>query len=157
MNEDVKQVETEMNAFATKAADRTRDLMADTQGSMKAAMEKSAKIAEGMVELGRGNLEAMVESGRIAMTGMQSLGRQWADSARTQMEGSTDTLRKFAAVKSPAEFASLQSEVARAQMDSFVAQASALTEVYMKLMGEAMQPLQNRYSVAVEKAKTLAA
>ncbi|WP_420141105.1 phasin family protein [Sphingomonas sp.] len=48
----------------------------------------------------------------------------------------------------------LQSEFAKAQFDSAVAEASKVSEVVMKAAGEIVQPLSNRYALATEKFKS---
>ena len=51
----------------------------------------------------------------------------------------------------------LQSEFARAQFDRFVAESSRLTETFVKLAGEAIQPIQSRATVNAERINKLVA
>ena len=57
-------------------------------------------------------------------------------------------------VKNPNELMQLQSDFAKAQYDSAVAEFSKLTEMMVKLSGEIMEPVQNRVAIATDKIKT---
>ncbi|MCW3837164.1 TIGR01841 family phasin [Sphingomonas canadensis] len=132
-------------AFFTDFNDRT-----------KAAVEKSTKLAEEANEFAKGNIEALVESGKITAKGFESLGQEAAEYSRKSFESATAALKSLSAVKSPTEFFKLQSDFFRGAFDSYVAEASKGTEAFLKLAGDAAQPLQNRFAVAAEKVKAAA-
>ena len=67
------------------------------------------------------------------------------------------TIRTVAEAKSPTELLQLQSDFARTAFDRFVEDSSALTESFVKLAGEAFQPLSSRASANVEKFNQIAA
>ena len=48
----------------------------------------------------------------------------------------------------------LQSEFAKSQFDSIVAESSKVSEAVLKLAGEMFEPLSTRYSVAAERVKS---
>lgn len=112
---------------------------------------RSQKAAEGIADLARENVEAIVESGRIAAEGARSLGQDLVATTRDGVEQAADAVRTLAEAKSPTEFVQLQSELARASFDRMVAQSSRMTESFVKLAGEAFQPLSNRASVNAER------
>lgn len=112
---------------------------------------RSQKAAEELADLTRENVEALAESGRIAAEGARSLGQDLVSSTRTGVEQAADAVRALAEAKSPTEFVQLQGEFARASFDRMVAQSSRLTETFVKLAGEAFQPISNRSSVAAER------
>ncbi len=96
-------------------------------------------------------------STRVAAKGAQDIAKYSAEYGRKSIEDANATAKKFAAVKSPTEFFALQSEIAKTSLDAFVGEASKFAEGYMKLLGEIVQPVQNRYALAVEKVKTTVA
>ena len=157
MNDTVTKVQETAQKFTTDATARATEMFGDVSARAKTAMEKGSKGLEDMVEFSKGNLEAVVASGRVAAKGAQDIAKYSADYGRKSIEEATANAKKFAAVKSPTEFFALQSEVAKTSLDAFVGEASKFTEGYMKLVGEIMQPMQNRYAVAVEKVKTAVA
>jgi phasin family protein len=157
MNDTVTKVQETAEKFTADATARATEMFGDVSARAKTAMEKGSKVMEEMVEFSKGNLEAVVASGRVAAKGAQDIAKYSADYGRKSIEEANATAKKFAAVKSPTEFFALQSEVAKSNLDAMVGEASKFAEGYMKLMGEIMQPMQNRYAVAVEKVKTAVA
>ena len=157
MNDTVTKVQETAEKFTADATARATEMFGDVSARAKTAMEKGSKGLEEMVEFSKGNLEAVVASGRVAAKGAQDIAKYSAEYGRKSIEDANATAKKFAAVKSPTEFFALQSEVAKSNLDAFVGEASKFTEGYMKLVGEIMQPMQNRYAVAVEKVKSAVA
>jgi phasin family protein len=157
MNDTVTKVQETAEKFTADATARATEMFGDVSARAKTAMEKGSKGLEEMVEFSKGNLEAVVASGRVAAKGAQDIAKYSAEYGRKSIEEANATAKKFAAVKSPTEFFALQSEVAKSNLDAFVGEASKFTEGYMKLVGEIMQPMQNRYAVAVEKVKSAVA
>jgi phasin family protein len=154
MNDTINQVQNAAKTFANEAGERTSAMFGDLNGRAKDVMSKGTKAVEDMVEFSKGNIEALVASGRVAAKGTEEIAKYSAEYGRKMIEDANATAKQFAAVKSPTEFFQLQSEVAKKNLDSMVAEASKFTEHYMKLIGEIAQPLQNRAAVAVEKVKS---
>lgn len=138
------------------AAERIQAAFGDVNERAKTAVEKSAKVAEELTELTKGNVEAIVASSKIVAKGVETLGQEAADYGRRSFEEASAALKSFAEVKSPADFFKLQSDYARSAFDSFVAESSKASETVIKLAGEVAEPITSRYSVAAERVKTLA-
>ncbi len=143
--------------FQLPGTDKFQDLFAGAGERSQELVTKSQKAAENMTDLAKANVEAIVEAGRIAATGVKSLGQDVLASGRDGIEQASDAVKTLAEAKSPTEFFQLQSELARASFDRFVAESSKLTERVVKLAGEAAQPLQNRASVNAERINDLVA
>ncbi|MCW4461550.1 phasin family protein [Sphingomonas sp. BT-65] len=159
----IKDTAPQMADTATKGTDimettieKTQAFFADFNDRAKAAVEKNTKLAGEFTDFAKGNVEALVESGKIAAKGFEALGQDAAEYSRKSFENATATLKSLAAVKSPADFFKLQSDYARSTFDSLVAETSKNTEAFIKLAGDAAQPVSNRFAVAVEKVKTAA-
>ncbi|MGN6155187.1 MAG: phasin family protein [Sphingomicrobium sp.] len=153
-----KQNDNIFGAFAAfPAAAAFEKLFADASVRGEEAVKRSRKAAEELAGLYRGNLDAFVEAGKIAATGAQSIGQEIAAKSRDSLEQTANTVRSFAEAKSPTELLQLQSDFARTAFDRFVEDSSALTESFVKLAGEAFQPLSNRASANVEKFNQIAA
>jgi phasin family protein len=143
--------------FQLPGADRYQDLIADAGERGQKFAAKSQKTAEEFTDLAKANVEALVEAGRIAATGAKSIGQDVLASGRQGIEQASDAVKTLAEAKSPTEFFQIQSELARASFDRFVAESSKLTERVVKLAGEAAQPLQNRASLNAERINDLVA
>ena len=119
--------------------------------------KRSRKAVEELADIYRGNVDAFVEAGRIATAGAQSISQNVAAKSRDNLEQTANTVRSFAEAKSATELLQLQSEFARNAFDRFVEDSSALTESFVKLAGEAFQPISNRASANVERFNEIAA
>ncbi|MGI8930915.1 MAG: phasin family protein, partial [Sphingomicrobium sp.] len=123
--------------FQLPGTDKFHDLFNGAGERSQELVSKSQKAAEQMTDLAKANVEALVEAGRIAATGAKSIGQDVLASGREGIEQASDAVKTLAEAKSPTEFFQLQSELARASFDRFVAESSKLTERVVKLAGEA--------------------
>lgn len=142
---------------STFTADRFQAAFGDVNERAKVAVEKSTKLLEEATELTKGNVEALVASSKIAAKGVETLGQEAAEFGRKSFEQASAALKSFAEVKSPTDLFRLQSEFAKSAFDNLVAESSKVSEAVIKLAGDVAQPLTNRYSVAAERVKSLAA
>lgn len=143
--------------FTEDAKARVQSLVTEFNDKAKAAMEKSSKTFEELNDLTKGNLEAIVESSRIAAKGVETIGQNAAEYGRVSFEKTSQTLKSFASVKSPAEFFQLQSELVTSAFDTMASETAKTSETVLKLAGDIAQPISNRVAVVSDKLKTLAA
>ncbi len=151
---------TDKNLFnfdAIPAMKPFQTMFADVNGRGQDMVKKSQKVAEEMADLTRANVEAAIEAGRVAVEGAKTLGQDVIANGRDGVEKAADHVRTLAETKSPTEFMQSQAEFARAQFDRMVTDSSKMTEAFVKLAGEAFQPIQNRASKNAEKFNTLVA
>jgi phasin family protein len=121
------------------------------------AVKRSQKAIEDLTEVSRANVEAIVDASKIAVEGARSIGQDVVETSREGIEKAADAVRALAEAKSPTEFLQLQSEFARSQFDLIVAESSRLTESFVKLAGEAIQPIQSRATLNAERINKLVA
>ena len=143
--------------FQIPGADKYQQLVAEAGERSQQFAAKSQKAAEELSDLAKANVEAIVEAGRIYAGGAKALGQDVIASGREGIEQASDAVKTLAEAKSPAEFFQIQSDLARASFDRFVAETSKLTERVVKLAGEAAEPLQTRASLNAERINTLVA
>ena len=155
IQEDTTMATTFENTTQT-ATEKTQQMLGDVNSRAKDAMGKSAAMFAELNSFGKGNVEALVESGKLAFAGMQTLAQAQAAYVRKQFEEATAAARSMTAVKSPTEFAKVQGDYVRQQFDGLVAETSRSTEAVLKLAGEVVQPISNRFALAVEKVKQAA-
>jgi phasin family protein len=146
-----------MKNEANKIADRVQAAFGDVNERARAQIERNTRIAEELTELGRGNVEAFVASTKVAAKGVEKIGQGVAEYSRKSFEDASAALKAFAEVKSPTDFFRLQSEFARTQFDTLVAETARLSETVVKLAGDVAEPLAGRYTVAAEKVKAAVA
>lgn len=144
-------------AAANHGADQFRAVVGNANEQTKAAMEKNARLVEEMTDLSRGNMEALVASQKTAAKYAETLSQGAAEYSRRSFEQASAALKSFAEVKSPTDFFRLQSDYARSAFDQMVAENARVSETVMKMTGEVAEPITNRYSVAAERMKAVAA
>ena len=142
---------------AIPATGSFQTLFADAGERGQEVARRSQQAMEQLAEVSRGNVEALVDAGKIAVEGARSIGQDVVETGREGVEQAADAVRALAEAKSASEFIQLQSEFARAQFDRFVAESSRLTETFVKLAGEAIQPIQNRATLNAERINKLVA
>ena len=157
-----ERIETVTNNFFSafegfQGAAPFQNLFADANGRAQDAVKRSQRVAEELADLTRANVEAIVESTRVAGEAARSIGQDVVATSRDGVEQAADAIRSFAEAKSPTEYMQLQSDFARASFDRLVAESSKLTESFVKLAGEAFQPLSNRASANAERFNTFVA
>lgn len=111
------------------------------------------KTAEQFISFGQGNFEALVKSGQIVATGLQDLSKQIAANAQASVDETVSTMRALGTVRSLREAMDLQTSFARSTFEKVVSQTGQITEASMKLAEQAMAPIANRVTVAVETFK----
>lgn len=144
-----------MTKEATQAVtDRVQAVLGDVNERARTAFEKNTRLVEELTELTRGNVEALVASTKVAARGVEALSQEAADYGRKSFEEASTALRSLTEVKSPTDLFRLQSEFAKSQFDSIVAESSKLSDAVIKMAGEMFEPLSSRYSVAAERVKS---
>jgi phasin family protein len=146
-----------MKNEAKQAADRFQAVFGDVNERAKTAIERNTRFAEELTELSKGNVEAIVASTKVAAKAVETIGQEVAEFSRKSFEDASAALKGFADVKSPTDFFRLQSDFARSQFDTMVAETSKLSETVIKFAGQAAEPISNRYSVAAERVRTAVA
>jgi phasin family protein len=157
------------NANANKTAEKTAETVKNqTQAAMeqgkvafeqtaartREAMDRGVKSFEEMNEFARGNVEAFVQAGKAAAQGFETLAQGAVEFSKKNLEEGTAAVRTLTAAKTPNEFFAAQNEYAKSYFDNIVAEMSRVAETSLKVMGEVMEPLQNRAALAADRMKS---
>lgn len=143
----------------TKTADFTATITAavtEAQEKAQAAFEKGSAAFGDANEFAKGNVEALVESSKILASGLQELGSSMVAESKSAFETLTADIKEFSAVKSPADFMKLQSELLRRSFDSVMAYGSKQSEAMLKLAGDAAAPISTRVAIAADTVRKAA-
>jgi len=136
------------------AAEKVNSMISDLNLRAKAMFEKTTKAGEELTEFTKGNMEAFATSAKTAAKGAESLGQEIVDYSKKRFESASETIKNLATVKTPTELFQIQSDYAKSSFDSAVAEASKLSEAWLKLAGDVIQPLSSRYALAADKIKS---
>ena len=111
-----------------------------TQTEVKSTMDKAVK-----------SVEAFMKSSQIWAAGVQDLHKTFAATAQAQVEAAMGTMKAMSGVKSIKEAMDLQTTMARASMETAMAETGKLTDASVKLTEQALAPITARVTLAVEK------
>jgi hypothetical protein len=119
-----------------KLAARMSERCADQFGL---AVGFSGEGAQRAAQRSSRNLEVIVQSGTLLTEIAQRLSEEWAEMARARMDRGFDRLNAFLQCRTPQDFAALQSEVLRDNIETFLGYARKAGEHSARLAEEARQ------------------
>lgn len=114
------------------------------------AMEQSLKTVGVVTEMTRGNVDALLESSRAAASGIQSIAQELADYTKSSFERTTTAGRTMALARTAPELIQLQSEFARTEFTTAIAEYSKLTQTMFQTMTQIFEPLQKQAMTAAQ-------
>jgi hypothetical protein len=135
-----RNAETVQNTLqcGAKLAARMSERCADQFGL---AIGFSGEGAQRAAQRSSRNLEAIVQSGTVLTEITQRLTEEWAEMARARMDRGFDRLNAFLQCRTPQDFAALQSEVLRDNIETFLGYARKAGEHSARLADEARRRL----------------
>ena len=131
----------------------TKTFESTTEKSTKAVNEGFEKAVASFGEINafsKENVEAVVASVTTAGKGAEKFNAKVAEYAKQAMEDSVAAAKKLAGAKSVQEVIELQSTLAKSSMDTYIGEVNALADLYAASVKDAMKPLNDRVSAAVE-------
>ena len=126
-----------------KLAARMTERTADHFGR---AFGVSGEGAQTAAQKSSRNLEAIVQSGTVLTELTQRLCEEWAEIARARMDRGFDRVDAFLRCRTPQDFAALQSELVRDNIETFLGYARKAGEHSARLADEAKR----RFGTAAE-------
>jgi phasin family protein len=152
-NEGTKTMTDTVKNFAATVSEKASAALKGVQAKAQDAFAKTGEVSKDVLAFHKSNAEAIVESAKVAAGGLQTAAQDGAALTRKNWDASVAHVKALTAVTSPAEFLKLQGEFARHQFDGAVAELTKASEFAVKLTGEVVSPLQNRYAVVAEDVK----
>ena len=122
-----------------------------TREQFERASKTLFKNYEEFSQLSKENIDAFVKSGTVVAKGFEEAGKAWIDFTRRSLETSVETAKAVMSCKDLREVVDVQSDYARTSFDSLVNEGSKLSELGVKVANEALEPIQSRINVTVEK------
>jgi len=128
-----------------------------TASVAKEQFEKTtAQLLKGYEDLqatSKANVEALVESSTIAAKGAEDLSREVVAFSQSVLDKSITTGKALLTAKSLQEVVELQNSFLKSSFDAFVAEATRIQELSVKVTNDALAPLSTRVSATVETLK----
>lgn len=115
-------------------------------------------LAQDAANASREGMEAFVKSGTIFAQGFENIIKTAAAMTQAAADKQGEYARQIMGSKSLNEFAETQNKIAQASFDEFMSGAIKLSEMSVKVLGDASEPLNAQAAKAVQKAnKAMAA
>ncbi|MEZ5786266.1 MAG: phasin family protein [Xanthobacteraceae bacterium] len=128
--------------MAARLAERSADQFSRVFGL---SGEEASKAAQKSSE----NFDAIMHSSSLLVEATQSISREWSNFARGRMEENIKRFEQLLHCRTPQDFAAVQSELWRDNLDSFLQYARRIAETSMQATDAAAR----RVSEAVEPAR----
>ena len=136
-------------------------LTGSTNEAMETMMTKGKKqfekLSQDANDFGRDGIEAFVKSSTIFAKGFEDLFRTSMALAQSSAEKQSQYIKEAMSSKTLNEFTEVQSKIAQANFDDFMASATKISEMSVKLLTEASEPLNAQATKTMQKASDLAA
>lgn len=121
--------------------------------AFKDNVEKSLATLNEVNAHSKKNLEAIVASVTAATKGAETLGAQAMAFSKQSVEDQVAAAKSLAGAKSVQEAVELQTAWAKSALEGYMAQVSKMSEVVSASVKEAMKPLNERVTAAVERVQ----
>jgi hypothetical protein len=121
--------------LAAQMTQRTADQFGRAVGLSEGAQTAAQKSSS--------NLEAIVQSGTVLTEISQRLYEEWVEIARARLDRGFDRIDAFFRCRTPQDFAALQSEVMRDNIETYLGYARKAGEHSARLCDEARQRFEN--------------
>lgn len=127
---------------------------------IKAQLEKFGpgmfKGYEDAAQTGKDNIEALVKASQILAKAAEELNKAVSTFAQSSLEMNVQAGQALLGVKSIQDLVEVQQELARSSFDHFVAGSSKISDMAMKVANEALEPIQSRVNLTIEKISKVA-
>jgi phasin family protein len=124
-------------------------------GSMPEQWEKSRlefmQKYEQMAAFAKENGEAMVTASTILSKGFESVTKAWMAFCQEVAATGANTTKQLIGAKTLREAVDVQAEFAKTSFDRLFAEGTKVSELSLKVANEAIEPINQRVNLAVEK------
>ena len=140
---------------ATKTETTVEQMTAATNVAFKDGVEKTLTALNEANSYSKKNLEAVVASVTAATKGAEALGAQTMAFSKQAFETQVNAARAFAGVKSFQEAVELQTSFAKSALEAYMSEAGKFSETLTASVKEAVKPLNERVTDAVERLQAV--
>jgi phasin family protein len=110
------------------------------------------KIAQDATQAYKEQQEALAESSRIYARGMEDVLKFVTAMAQESVEKNTETFKSLWGCKTLQELTEVQSRIAQQNFDDFMAGATKLSEMGVRVASEAFEPINDQFSRTIQKS-----
>ena len=96
------------------------------------------------VAFGKENVDAFVKSSSLAVKGIEELTKAYTSLANASIEQTVSAVKQLTAVKSPTEFQTVYSNLAKTHLESLVAEGRKIQELASTVVTNSVAPINAR-------------
>lgn len=122
---------------------------------MKNGFETVTKGLEKFTDLGKGSVEAYVQAATVFAKTLERVNGEVFNFSKQQMEDSVAAFKAVSSAKSVHEAWEVQTDFAKSALDSYVAQATKLNDLWLDAAKQAAEPFTARFAGMTEAFKDL--
>jgi len=117
----------------------------------KKQVDEAVKGFDEIASFSKDNVEAVIASGNAVAKGVEMWNAEVVNAGRKAVEDSVAAFKALSGAKNLREVFDIQNALFKDGFDNFVAEAGRFSELAMKTAGEAVEPVNARVAVAVER------
>ncbi len=128
-----------------------------TQNNTQNTTKAFEKLNADATAFGQENLDAMIQSSTLFFKGAENLMKTCATLTQESAQKNAEALQTLMSCKTLNELTETQNQLAQDSFDGFIAQATKLSELSLKLAKESLEPINAQVTRTVKRAKDSAA
>jgi phasin family protein len=110
------------------------------------------KMAQDATVMGQDQMEAVVKASTIFAKGMEDIMKTCMEIAQSAGEKNQTMAKTIMSCKTLNEFTDVQTRIAQSSFDEFMTNATKISEKTVKLMTEAMEPINDQMGKSIKRA-----
>ncbi len=151
VNASKETVEAVVKAGTDAATKQYEQAVSMTKENVDKASSAMFQGYDEFAELNKANVDAVITSTNTVAKGFESISKELMGFMQASVESNVVVAKKVIGAKNLQEVVDLQSDFARTSFDSLLAESAKLTELSVQVTNKAIEPLQTRAHVTVEK------
>ncbi len=114
------------------------------------AMQVGLKAFDAVTTMSRGNVDALLQSSRVASGAFNAIAKEFADYSKQSVERAASAAQSLTSAKTVPELMQMQSEFARVEFATAIAEATRLSQAMVATMTAIVEPLQQQVKAAAQ-------
>lgn len=157
VNAGKEQIESVVKASNEAATKQYEQVVSMAKEQAEKASSAAFKNYDEASQINKANVDAVVQASSIAAKGVEQMNREFMNFAQARLEANMNLAKKMFGAKTLREFFDAQTDFARQNFDTMMAESAKMTELSVKVSNEAMEPIQTQTNKTVEKVMKSAA
>ncbi|MFK7839854.1 MAG: phasin family protein [Bdellovibrionales bacterium] len=122
------------------------------QPNFEQAQKQFDQFTKDAANLNREGIDAFVKSGTIFTQGLESIIKEAMSFAQSSAEKQVQLAKQAMTCKTINEFSDAQNKLAQTSFDDFMSGTTKITELGVKVLSEAIEPINEQVQKSVQKA-----